>query len=140
MLSLIHEGVEAVPLHHEFLSLLDASNNPTHEIKIRLHRKIIQAISRLNRWEAIQRFEEVLEEHAAAELQLIEHQPPQIETIRFLTEQGESCHNVIFTASANFPQCGAHPWTLDLKATNCCASLNSLRCGRIVGRYGIQHG
>jgi class 3 adenylate cyclase/tetratricopeptide (TPR) repeat protein len=86
ILSLIHEGVEAVPLYHEFISLLDAMDDPTHEIKIRLHRKIINAISRMNRWEDIQRFESVLKEHEADGLKLIENQPSQIETIRFLTE------------------------------------------------------
>ena len=86
ILSLIHEGIEAVPLYHEFISLLKTMDDPTNEIRIRLHRKIINAIARMNRWEDIQRFESVLEEHEADGLKLIENRPPQIETIRFLTE------------------------------------------------------
>ena len=85
ILSLVHEGVEAVPLYQEFISLLGAKDDPTNEIKIRLHRKIIKSISRMNRWEDIQRFESVLKEGAAEGLKLIENQPPQIESIRFLT-------------------------------------------------------
>ncbi|HUE98390.1 MAG TPA: AAA family ATPase [Anaerolineales bacterium] len=86
ILSLIHEGVEAVPLYQEFISLLGAKDDPTNEIKIRLHRKIINAISRMNRWEDIQRFESVLKENKVTGLNLIENQPPHKETIRFLTE------------------------------------------------------
>jgi class 3 adenylate cyclase/tetratricopeptide (TPR) repeat protein len=86
ILSLIHKGGEAVPLYHEFISLLGAMDDPTNEIKIRLHRKIINAIARMNRREDDQRFQSVLKETEAEGLKLIENQPPQIEIIRFLTE------------------------------------------------------
>ncbi len=86
ILSFIHAGVEALSLYQEFLSLLYAMDDPTHEIKIRLHRKIIRAISRTNRWEDIRRYESVSEEHKVAGLKLIENLPPHTETVRFLTE------------------------------------------------------
>jgi len=86
ILSLIHEGVDAVPLYHEIISLLGRQDDPTHAAKTRLHRKIINAISRMNRWEDLQRFESVLKENKVAGLNLIENQPPHKETIRFLTE------------------------------------------------------
>ncbi|HJS19586.1 MAG TPA: AAA family ATPase [Anaerolineales bacterium] len=86
ILSHIHEGVEAIPLYREIISSLDPKDDPTDEIKIRLHRKIINAIPRMNRWDDIQRFEADLKEHEAEGFKLIENRPPQIETIRFLTE------------------------------------------------------
>ena len=88
-LSYIHEGVEAVPLYQEFLSLLTMEDDPTHEIKLRLHRKIIKAISGMNRWEDIQRFESVSQESRATGLKFIEKEAPQIEALRLLTELSE---------------------------------------------------
>jgi class 3 adenylate cyclase/tetratricopeptide (TPR) repeat protein len=86
ILSFIHAGVEALPLYQESLALLSAVDDPTHEIEVRLHRKIIRAISRTTLWEDIQRYEPVSEENIAAGLELIENQPPHPETVLFLTE------------------------------------------------------
>lgn len=86
LLRLIHEGLDAVPLYHEIISSLGKQEDPNHEVKTRLHRKIINAVSRMNRWEDIQRFEPVLKDNKDAGLNLIEKQPPHKETIRFLTE------------------------------------------------------
>ena len=86
ILSFIHEGVEAVPLYQGFLSSLKADDDPLHEIELRIHRKIIRAISDMNRWEDIQRFDSVSQENEAAGLRLIENQPPHVETVQFLTE------------------------------------------------------
>ena len=89
ILSLIHEGAEAVPLYQEFLSLLKADDDSSHEVELRIHRKIIRAISDINRWEDIQRFEPVLQENKAAGLRLIENQASRVEAIRLLTDLSE---------------------------------------------------
>lgn len=86
ILSLIHEGGEALPLYQETLSLLPATDESVLTLKLRLHRKIIQAISRLNRWEKIQHFGSTLDESKTAGLALIENGMPHVETIQFLTE------------------------------------------------------
>lgn len=94
--SFIHEGQQAIPLYQEAIDgwrLLPAQGvaiaavdaDPARLPLIRLHRKIIQAVTRLHRWADVQRCEPATRASAEAGLKLVEGQPPQAETIFLLT-------------------------------------------------------
>ncbi|MEK7786565.1 MAG: AAA family ATPase, partial [Chloroflexota bacterium] len=94
--SFIREGSQAIPLYQEAIDgwrLLPAQGvaiaavdaDPARLPLIRLHRKIVQAVTRLHRWADVQRCEPATRASAEAGLKLVEGQPPQAETIFLLT-------------------------------------------------------
>jgi tetratricopeptide (TPR) repeat protein len=80
--SLLHAGPQAVPLYQEALALWRAADPMTI---VRLHRKIVEAAVRMNRWADIHRLEPDTRASAEAGLKLVEGQPPHAETVRLLT-------------------------------------------------------
>jgi tetratricopeptide (TPR) repeat protein len=80
--SFLHGGPQAVPLYQEAIELWRAADPLT---LVRLHRKVVEAAIRTNRWADIQRFEPDTRASAEAGLKLVEGQPPHAETVRLLT-------------------------------------------------------
>jgi class 3 adenylate cyclase/tetratricopeptide (TPR) repeat protein len=85
--SFLHSGAQAIPLYQEAIDLWDkAGDGDTwRAILLRLHRKIVEASVRMNRWADIQRFEPDTRASVETGLKLAEGQPPQAETVRLLT-------------------------------------------------------
>jgi len=85
--SFIREGPQAIPLYQEAIDgwRTAADANTAHVPLIRLHRKIVQAATRLHRWADVQRLEPATRASAEAGLRLVEGQPLQAETILLLT-------------------------------------------------------
>ena len=80
--SFLHAGPQAVPLYQEAIELWGAADPMTI---VRLHRKIVEAAVRMNRWADIHRFEPDTRTSAEAGLKLVEGQPSHAETVRLLT-------------------------------------------------------
>jgi tetratricopeptide (TPR) repeat protein len=82
--SFTHAGAQAIPLLQEAIDLWGQTAADPMVIA-RLHRKIVEAAIRMNRWADIQRFEPATRASAEAGLKLVEGQPPHAETVRLLT-------------------------------------------------------
>jgi tetratricopeptide (TPR) repeat protein len=82
--SFTHAGAQAIPLLQEAMDLWGQTAADPMVI-VRLHRKIVEATVRMNRWADIQRFEPATRASAEAGLKLVEGQPPHSETVRLLT-------------------------------------------------------
>jgi len=87
--SFIHEGAQAIPLYQEAIQLwravAEALVGNEKMTVVRLHRKIVDASVRMNRWADIQQFEAVTRASAEAGLELTQGEPPHPETVRLLT-------------------------------------------------------
>jgi transcriptional regulator with XRE-family HTH domain/tetratricopeptide (TPR) repeat protein len=85
--SRLREGVQAIPLYQEALNLwgTTAASADTPRVSgIRLHRKLVEAIARLNRFEDYQRFKGVAQASLEAGLELAASEPPHPEAVRLL--------------------------------------------------------
>ena len=86
ILSFTQEGAQAVPLYQEVITLWGSSGDDLPEATIRLHRKIIKAISSIPIRVDTRRFKPVLQESKQVADNLVQNQPPNAEAVRLLTE------------------------------------------------------